>query len=123
MSGVLCGLVEVSPGELVGDLALSEAVSVAFLLEGAAGPADGTALSNGRAATHRVFTGVLWGVVLAGSGESECRVACPLVAGSVHLAQIAGPMCVERAGGREVVVCARFLDFQGGLSSDPGWFF
>ena len=71
LSGNLSGLVEVSPGELVGDLEISEAVSVEIPLERADGPADGTHLSNGKKATHRVFTGVLWGVILAGPGESN----------------------------------------------------
>lgn len=122
LSGNLSGLVEVSPGELVGDLEISEAVSVEIPLERADGPADGTHLSNGKKATHRIFTGVLWGVILAGPGESEYRVACPLGAGSVHLAQIASPTCVERAGSRDVAVCESFLEFKRALSSHPDWF-
>ena len=56
------------------------------------------------------------------SGESEYRVACPLGAGSVHLAQIASPTCVERAGSQDVVVCESFLEFKRALSSHPDWF-
>ena len=121
MAGDLTGTVEIARGELVGDLEISEAVSVEIPLERADGPADGTHLSNGKKATHRVFTGVLWGVILAGPGESEYRVACPLGAGSVHLAQIASPTCVEWAGSRDVAVCESFLEFKRALSSHPDW--
>ena len=73
-------------------------------------------------ATHRIFTGVLWGVILEGPGEAEYRIACPQGVGYAHLAQIASPTYVERAGNSEIVTCVHFLDFQEKLAVDPGQF-
>ena len=101
---------------------ISNSVSVEIPLEQADGPSDGTHLANGKAATHRVFTGVLWGVILEGPGEAEYRVARPRGAGYAHLAQISSPLYVERAGDHAVVTCEHFLEFQQILERDPGHF-
>ena len=115
--------VELKKDTPLGDLTLAEPVSGTFLLEDAAGPDDGTALSNGSAATHRIWTAVLWGVVLERSGgDGEVQIAAPRWRVYEHLAQIAAPMYVERAGDRETVTCAHLLDFQERLAADPGQF-
>ena len=104
-------------------LTLAEPVSGTFLLEDAAGPDDGTALSNGSAATHRIWTAVLWGVVLERTdGDGEVQIAAPRWRVYEHLAQIASPTYVERAGDRETVTCAHLLDFQERLAADPRQF-
>lgn len=122
LAGDLTGLVEISRGDRVQELKISNSVSVEIPLEQADGPSDGTHLANGKAATHRVFTGVLWGVILEGPGEAEYRVARPRGAGYAHLAQISSPLYVERAGDHAVVTCEHFLEFQQTLERDPGRF-
>ena len=132
LAGDLTGTVEIAQGELVRGLEISVPVSVKIPLDQAAGPADRTTLPDGTTvATHRIFTGVLWGVILAGpeksswfqgDGEAEYRIACPQGVGYAHLAQIASPTYVERAGNSEIVTCVHFLDFQEKLTADPGQF-
>ena len=132
LAGDLTGTVEIAQGELVRGLEISVPVSVKIPLDQAAGPADRTTLPDGTTvATHRIFTGVLWGVILAGpeksswfqgDGEAEYRIACPRGVGYAHLAQIASPTYVERAGNSEIVTCVHFLDFQEKLAVDPGQF-
>ena len=132
LAGDLTGTVEIAQGELVRGLEISVPVSVKIPLDQAAGPADRTTLPDGTTvATHRIFTGVLWGVILAGpeksswfqgDGEAEYRIACPQGVGYAHLAQIASPTYVERAGNSEIVTCVHFLDFQEKLAVDPGQF-
>ena len=122
LAGDLTGLVEISRGDRVQEMKISNSVSVEIPLEQADGPSDGTHLANGKAATHRVFTGVLWGVILEGPGEAEYRVARPRGAGYAHLAQISSPLYVERAGDHAVVTCEHFLEFQQTLERDPGRF-
>ena len=132
LAGDLTGTAEIAQGELVRGLEISVPVSVKIPLDQAAGPADRTTLPDGTTvATHRIFTGVLWGVILAGpeksswfqgDGEAEYRIACPQGVGYAHLAQIASPTYVERAGNSEIVTCVHFLDFQEKLAVDPGQF-
>lgn len=132
MAGDLTGRVEIARGELVGEMEISAPVSVEIPLGQAVGPADGTTLPDGMTvATHRIFIGVLWGVILEGPGKTSCfredgeaeyRIACPRGVSYAHLAQIANPMYVERAGNSEIVTCAHFLDFQEKLAADPGRF-
>ena len=132
LAGDLTGTVEIAHGELVRGLEISVPVSVKIPLDQAAGPADRTTLPDGTTvATHRIFTGVLWGVILAGpeksswfqgDGEAEYRIACPQGVGYAPLAQIASPTYVERAGNSEIVTCVHFLDFQEKLAVDPGQF-
>lgn len=76
----------------------------------------------GKAATHRVFTGVLWGVILEGPGEAEYRVARPRGAGYAHLAQISSPLYVERAGDHAVVTCEHFWSFNRHWRETPAVF-
>ena len=132
LAGDLTGTAEIAQGELVRGLEISVPVSVKIPLDQADGPADRTTLPDGTTvATHRIFTGVLWGVILAGpeksswfqgDGEAEYRIACPQGVGYAHLAQIASPTYVERAGNSEIVTCVHFLDFQEKLAVDPGQF-
>ena len=123
MAGDLTGTVEIARGELVGDLEISDPVSVEIPLDQADGPADRTTLPDGATvATHRIFTGVLWGVILEGPGEAEYRIACPRGVGYAHLAQIASPAYVERAVDHTVVTCEHMLDLQQALETDPGRF-
>lgn len=123
MAGDLTGTVEIARGELVGDLEISDPVSVEIPLDQADGPADRTTLPDGATvATHRIFTGVLWGVILEGPGEAEYRIACPRGVGYAHLAQIASPAYVERAVDHTVVTCEHMLDLQQVLETDPGRF-
>ena len=132
MAGDLTGTVEIVRGDIVQGWEIAKPVSVEISLDQADGPADGTTLSDGAAvASHRIFTGVLWGVILKGpekstwfweDGEAEYRIACPRGVGYAHLAQIANPMYVERAGDSEIVACDHFLDFQERLAEDPGQF-
>ena len=132
MAGDLTGRVEIARGELVQDLEIAEPVSVEISLDQADGPAHGTTLSDGAAvASHRIFTGVLWGVILEGpeksswfqeDGEVEYRIACPRGVSYDHLAQIASPMYVERAGNSEIVTCSNILEFEKMLETDPGQF-
>ena len=123
MAGDLTGTVEITRGELVQDLEISDPVSVEIPLDQADGPADRTTLSDGATvATHRIFTGVLWGVILEGPGEAEYRIACPRGVGYAHLAQIASPAYVERAVDHTVVTCEHMLDLQQALETDPGRF-
>lgn len=123
MAGDLTDTVEIARGELVGDLEISNPVSVEIPLDQADGPADRTTLPDGATvATHRIFTGVLWGVILEGPGEAEYRIACPRGVGYAHLAQIASPTYVERAGDHTVVTCEHMLDLQQALETAPGRF-
>ena len=123
MAGDLTGTVEITRGELVQDLEISDPVSVEIPLDQADGPADRTTLPDGATvATHRIFTGVLWGVILEGPGEAEYRIACPRGVGYAHLAQIASPAYVERAVDHTVVTCEHMLDLQQALETDPGRF-
>ena len=123
MAGDLTGTVEIARGELVQDLEISDPVSVEIPLDQADGPADRTTLPDGATvATHRIFTGVLWGVILEGPGEAEYRIACPRGVGYAHLAQIASPAYVERAVDHTVVTCEHMLDLQQALETDPGRF-
>ena len=123
MAGDLTGTVEITRGELVQDLEISDPVSVEIPLDQADGPADRTTLPDGATvATHRIFTGVLWGVILEGPGEAEYRIACPQGVGHAHLAQIASPAYVERAVDHTVVTCEHMLDLQQALETDPGRF-
>ena len=123
MAGDLTGTVEITRGELVQDLEISDPVSVEIPLDQADGPADRTTLPDGATvATHRIFTGVLWGVILEGPGEAEYRIACPQGVGYAHLAQIASPAYVERAVDHTVVTCEHMLDLQQALETDPGRF-
>ena len=132
MAGDLTGTVEIARGDIVQGLEIAKPVSVEISLDQADGPADRTTFPDGAAvASHRIFTGVLWGVILKGpekstwfweDGEAEYRIACPRGVGYAHLAQIANPMYVERAGDSEIVACDHFLDFQERLAEDPGQF-
>ena len=123
MAGDLAGTVEIARGELVQDLEISDPVSVEIPLDQADGPADRTTLPDGATvATHRIFTGVLWGVILEGPGEAEYRIACPRGVGYAHMAQIASPAYVERAVDHTVVTCEHMLDLQQALETDPGRF-
>ena len=132
MAGDLTGRVEIARGEPVQEMEIAEPVSVEISLDQADGPAHGTTLSDGAAvASHRIFTGVLWGVILEGSekpswfqedSEVEYRIACPRGVSYDHLAQIASPMYVERAGNSEIVTCSNILEFEKMLETDPGQF-
>lgn len=133
LAGDLTGTVEIAQGEIVQGWEIAKPVSVEISLDQADGPTQGTLLPGGTTAvaSHRVFTGVLWGVILEGpekpswfqgDGEAEYRIACPQGVGYAHLAQIASPTYVERAGNSEIVTCVHFLDFQEKLAVDPGQF-
>ncbi len=127
------GSVGIKYGEVLNAITFSGSVSVTVQTV-ASGPADGTMLVNGKKATHRIVTGVLWGTVVkktyvdvdpwtgAQMGDPYYEYEVIDEDGVIysHLAQISSPMYVERSSQNSCVTDTNFNKFKENLKKNPG---
>lgn len=129
------GSISVDSGELIGGFSISAEVSVEASME-ATGPEEGARLANGAKVTHRIISGILFGVMVrttyadidpwtgAQLGDPYYEYTIIDEDGSAysHLAHIASPTYVEKATDSSYVTDNNYQDFKEHLASYPGDF-
>lgn len=129
------GTISVDSGELVGGLSISAEVSVEASME-ATGPEEGARLANGARVTHRIISGILFGVMVRttyadidpwtgaqlGDPYYEYTIIDEDGIAYSHLAHIASPTYVEKATDSSYVTDNNYQDFKEHLASYPGDF-
>lgn len=127
------GSVDIGIGEVLGSFTFSRSVSVTVETV-ASGPEDGKLLKNGKRATHRIVTGVLWGTIIKktyvdvdpwtgaqiGDPYYEYEVIKEDGVIYTHLAQISSPMYVERASTGDCIKDNNYDAFKENLKTIPG---
>ncbi len=129
------GTISVDSGELVGGFSISAEVSVEASME-ATGPEEGARLANGARVTHRIISGILFGVMVrttyadidpwTGAQLGDPYYEYTIIDGEgiaySHLAHIASPTYVEKATDSSYVTDNNYQDFKEHLASYPGDF-
>lgn len=126
--------VEISSGETIKEFLIAVGADIRGSVS-VEGPEDGTLLSNGMVATHRVVTGILAGTIVerfyqdidpwtgAYMGEySEYAVIDEIGYSCTHLAHIGSPMYVENYTTGVAVRCDNINDFINELETNPELF-
>ena len=129
------GSISVDSGELIGGFSISAEVSVEASME-ATGPEEGARLANGAKVTHRIISGILFGVMVRttyadidpwtgaqlGDPYYEYTIIDEDGIAYSHLAHIASPTYVEKATDSSYVTDNNYQDFKEHLASYPGDF-
>ena len=129
------GSISVDSGELIGGFSISAEVSVEASME-ATGPEEGARLANGAKVTHRIISGILFGVMVRttyadidpwtgaqlGDPYYEYTIIDEDGIAYSHLAHIASPTYVEKATDSSYVTDNKYQDFKEHLASYPGDF-
>lgn len=129
------GSISVDSGELIGGFSISAEVSVEASME-ATGPEEGARLANGAKVTHRIISGILFGVMVRttyadidpwtgaqlGGPYYEYTIIDEDGIAYSHLAHIASPTYVEKATDSSYVTDNNYQDFKEHLASYPGDF-
>lgn len=125
--------VTVKFGEVIGGITFSGTAAVEVSTT-ASGPADGATLGNGQRATHRLVTGVLFGVVVKhtyvdvdpwtgtqmGDPYYEYEIIDEAGIAYTHLAQISNPTYVEKATSSKCISDTNYNVFKENLKNNPG---
>ena len=129
------GSISVDSGELIGWFSISAEVSVEASME-ATGPEEGARLANGAKVTHRIISGILFGVMVRttyadidpwtgaqlGDPYYEYTIIDEDGIAYSHLAHIASPTYVKKATDSSYVTDNNYQDFKEHLASYPGDF-
>lgn len=124
------GSISVDSGELIGGFSISAEVSVEASME-ATGPEEGARLANGAKVTHRIISGILFGVMVRttyadidpwtgaqlGDPYYEYTIIDEDGIAYSHLAHIASPTYVEKATDSSYVTDNNYQDFKEHLAS------
>ena len=123
------GSISVDSGELIGGFSISAEVSVEASME-ATGPEEGARLANGAKVTHRIISGILFGVMVRttyadidpwtgaqlGDPYYEYTIIDEDGIAYSHLAHIASPTYVEKATDSSYVTDNNYQDFKEHLA-------
>lgn len=125
----------IDSGEEIADITFSSSVSLSVSTT-TSGPEEDATLANGKKATHRLVTGILYGVIV----EREYMYVDPWTGAQLgdpfyeydvidedglaysHLAQISTPTYVEKATTNSCVRDSDYRAFKEHLRTDPGDF-